>query len=154
MGKTRAIKNALVTLVTGLQYNGEPAFTQVTDNTSDDFESFPAVRVLPSPELISNEIGTMPQNDRTVRFNVVVHDSLESADKIQSDVIDGMTDRADLLLDTFDVGDFTDQLKAIDPTLGDYIMSVPSVSLDPVDSKGGALLMLVLTVEVKYSKDL
>lgn len=154
MGKVRAIKNALVTLVSGLEYNGEPAFTQVTDNTSEDFDSYPAVRILPSPDLISNEIGTMPQNDRTVRFNIVVHDSLEDSKKIQSAVIDGMTDRADLLLDTLDIGDFTDQLKSIDPTLGDYMMSVPSVTLDPVDSKGGALLMLVLSVEVKYSKDL
>lgn len=154
MAKVKAIKNALVQLVTGLEYDGEPAFTHVTDSTAKDFDSYPVARVLPSPDLISNEIGTMSQNDRTVRFNVVVHESLEDPEKIQADVIDHMTDLADLLLDRFDIGDYTDQLKDIDPTLGTYLMSVPTVTLDPVSSKGGALLMLVMTVEVKYSKDL
>lgn len=154
MGKVRSIKNAIMQLISNLQYEGEPAFTTVTDNTSDDFDSYPAVRVLPSPNLIDNEIGTMPQNDRTVRFNIVVHESLEDPTRIQSTVIDHMTDLADLLLDTFDIGDFDDSLKDIDQTIGNYMMSVPNVTLDPVDSKAGALLMLVLTVEVKYSKDL
>ncbi|WP_241473767.1 hypothetical protein [Mycolicibacterium neoaurum] len=154
MGKVKAIKNALVETIKDLQYEGAPAFTNVTDDTSSDFDSYPVARVLPAPDLMTNEKGAMSQNDRTVRFNVVVHAPLEDPTKIQSNVIDHMTDLADLLIDTFDIADYTDVLKAHDETLGVYIMSVPTVTLDPVDSKGSALLMLVATVEVEYSKDL
>lgn len=152
MGKSVAIKNAVVELLTGLQYKGEPAFAHVTDSTAKDFDAYPIVRVL--PENMENEKGSFSQMDRAMNLQVVVFLSLEDLTKIQSETIDQMLDLTDILLDTLDEGDEANTLEDIDPTLNTYIMKATRADWDPVDSKAGALLMLVIAVEVSYLKDL
>jgi hypothetical protein len=152
MGKSVAIKNAVVELLTGLQYKGEPAFAHVTDSTADDFKAYPIVRVL--PQFVDNDKDSFSQMNRGVNLQVVVFLKLEDSTRIQGQTIDQMLDLTDILLDTLDEGDDTNALETIDPSLNTYIMKATRADWDPVDSKGGAMLMLVIAVEVSYLKEL
>lgn len=152
MGKSRSIKDALVQVLSEIQNGDEPAFVEVTDSTSKDFEGHPSVRVLPN--YIENNKGSMSQNDRDVWFQVVVHLKLEDVTKVQSETIDQMYDLTDLIMDTLDEADFNNTLAEKDRTIGTYMMDADRADWDVVESKGGALLMLVIGVQVSYSKDL
>jgi hypothetical protein len=48
-GKSRQIRDALVTLVSGLTYEGEPAFVSVKDSTNGEFDGFPVWKTRTSP---------------------------------------------------------------------------------------------------------
>lgn len=151
MGKSVAIKNAVVRLLSDLKYKGEPAFASVTDSTVDDFSKFPIVRVLPAS--LDNEKASFYQMDRNLNLQVVVFLQLEDVTKIQAETIDQMLDLTDILMDKLDEGDATNELSSIDPTLRNYLMKATRADWEPVDSKAGSMLMLVIPVEVSYLKD-
>ncbi|MBB0998322.1 hypothetical protein G6024_14710 [Dietzia maris] len=152
MSKSKQIKNALVTLLSGLEIDGEAAFYAVTDDTSKDFDGSPVVRVL--PDFIENTKGAMSQNDREVNYQIVVHLPLENIEAIQGQQLDQIYTLTDLILDALDEGDFGNRLEEIDPSLGTYIMRATRADWDAVDSKGGALIMMVINVAVGYTKNL
>lgn len=152
MSKSVAVKNAVVELLSGIQYKGEDAFASVSDSTADDFEKFPIVRVLPAT--MENEKGSFAQMDRNLHLQVVVFLQLEDLTKIQSDTIDHLLDLTDLLIDALDEGDDGNALEEIAPDLGTYVMKATGATWEPVDSAAGAMLMLVIPVEVAYLKDL
>lgn len=152
MGKSRSIKNALLQLLKDIQYEGEPAFANVTDDTSTDFEEYPVLRLL--PDFIENEKGAMSQNDRTVNLQAVVMLPLEDPAHIQAQVIDQIYDLTDLVLDALDQGDFRSRLEQIDPTIGTFILSATMANWEPVDTKAGAQIMMVINISAEYSLDL
>ncbi|MGB3822428.1 MAG: hypothetical protein WA972_05660 [Rhodococcus qingshengii] len=152
MSKTKTIKNALKEVLAGIEYQGEPAFVDVLGSTDGEFSGYPSVRLL--PERIENEKAAMSQNDRAVHFKAIVHLELESADSIEENIIDHMTDLTDLIMDALDEGDYQNTLSGIDPTIGTYIMNATDAAWDVVDSKAGSLLLLVISISASYSKDL
>ncbi|WOI85994.1 hypothetical protein [Rhodococcus qingshengii] len=152
MSKTRKIKDALKQVLSGIEYEDEPAFIEVVGSTDGEFEGYPSVRVL--PERIDNAKGAMGQNDREVNFKAIVHMRLESGDAIQEHTIDHMTDLTDLIMDALDQGDYLDTLDDIDPDIGTYIMKATDAVWDVIDSSAGAILLLVVSISATYSKDL
>lgn len=152
MGKSLSIKNAVVTLMSEVEYKGEPAFANVTDDTASDFAEYPVLRVLPN--FIENTRDAQSQNDRDVNLQLVVTLPLEDPAAIQAKVIDQIYDLTDLILDTLDSGDFNDRLKEIDPTIGSYDLVADRADWDVVDTKGGAQLMLIVGIVVSYVLDL
>lgn len=150
MGKSRTIKDALVTVLSGIQYQGEPAFVNVTDSTAEQFDGYPSVRLLPGS--IENTKGSMAQMDRAVEYQAVIHMKLEDVENIQSDVIDQIYDLTDLVIDALDEADFDDSLR--EQVGGSYLLRADRAEWDVVDSKAGALIMLVVTITAEYSKNL
>lgn len=145
------IKNALVELLSGLELDGEPAFVGVADNTSQDFDGTPILRVL--PDFIENIKGAMSMNDRSVNYQAVIHIGLEDPAAIPSEKVDQIYTLTDLVLDALDEGDYGNALQDIDPTLSTYIMKAERADWDVVGSGAGALLMMVVNISVSYSKD-
>ncbi|MCF8783196.1 hypothetical protein [Rhodococcus ruber] len=142
--KSKDIKDALVTLLTGLQLDGEPAFAQVKGHPRGEFNSYPAARVLPDDQ--STQKGAQGQNDRTVNLLVRLH--VES-DKDASE-FDKMYILTDLVLDALDSedydGNFVDTLQAeeLNATRGDWF---------DTDGPAGPILACDIAVAVSYSRD-
>ncbi|MDI9934686.1 hypothetical protein QM806_04355 [Rhodococcus sp. IEGM 1351] len=150
MGKTRIIKDALVTVLSGIQYEGEPAFVEVKDNTDGEFDGYPSVRLLPGS--IDNTKGSMAQMDRAIEYQAVIHLQLEDANNIRSEIINQIYDLTDLVIDALDEADFDDALR--EQVGGSYLLRADRVDWDVVDSSAGALIMLVVTITAEYSKNL
>ncbi len=149
-GMSRRIKDALVTLLSGLQYGGEPAFIQVLDNTKDEFKGYPSIRVLPST--LSSTDGDSASRDHTVEYAAIMHFQLQSQTDVESDVYDQMYDRTDLIVNTLEHGDQENELNEIDSGIQDWIMSVPSANWYVGQSKAGALLLCNVIIRVTYSQ--
>jgi hypothetical protein len=151
-GKSKRIKNALVSVLTAITYNDESAFTQVLDNSRNVFDSYPNVQVLPGD--VSNEKTTTGQTDRTPAYIIRIRIPLEDANQTQSTAYDHMYDLTDLVLDELDTSDHDSTLNDIDPTLGVYMMDATRGDWMVVPSSGGDTLLCDVNVQVTYSKDL
>lgn len=155
--QARGIKDALVTLLSGVQldagHGAEPAFGLVTDDPSMTFTgNEPFVMVYPAP---SNDTkAAIGQNDREVAFIVIVVLSMENKQRTQVQTYDYMYDLTELILDCFDEGDFTDALNRTDTTLHTWIMNATRSTFLPAEAKAGAILLCNIDVAVTYSKDL
>jgi hypothetical protein len=156
-GKSRQIRDALVTLVSGLTYEGEPAFVSVKDSTNGEFDGFPSLRVLPDPQGgLENENVAMSQQDRTVALALLGH--IESKDDnpevdVESKAISQMLDLTDLIIDAIDEEDFTNALD-IETDTGTYVMTAQLGEWNWADSSAGVLLLFLVHVKVAYSKNL
>src|SRR5688500_15917120 len=119
-GKSKRIKNALKTLLGGIQYDigsgNEPAFVSVLDNTTGEFDGYPSLRVLPGD--LDTEKASVAENERTTAYVIYVHLPLESKPATEAATYDKMYDLTDLILDCLDEGDYDNSLSAIDSTIG------------------------------------
>lgn len=59
-----------------------------------------------------------------------------------------------LILHPLDQGDFDDRLRAMEPTIGSFMLEADRADWDVVDTKGGVHLMLVVSITVSYELDL
>lgn len=155
-GKSRHIRDALVTLLQGVTYDAgggpEPALGIVTADPSAEFSAEPFCLVLPGP--IDNIMVTTSQNDRTVHFSVLLMLTMETVNRTRAATYNYMEDLTDLLMDTLDEADFHDQLNTVDNTIGTWLMATNRGEFVPGESKSGAVLLCTLDVTVSYSKDL
>lgn len=155
-GKSKRIKNALMAILTAIQYDAgggtEAAFTSVIDSTKDEFDGYPVLRVLPGH--IDDTKGAVGQNDRQVNFMLLGHLPLEDVSTVPAASFDKMYDLTDLIIDTLDEGDFTDALNNEDGTLGTWLMNVSRGDWTTVNTKAGAQLTWNIDVTVSYSKEL
>lgn len=154
--KAKRIKNALMTVLTGLQLDtgsgDEPAFASVIDHTRNQFDNYPAMRVLPGH--VDTDKASVSQNDRTVAFMLLGHLPLEDQWNIPGDAFDRMLDLTEIVLDALDVGDASGVLTDIDATLGTWIMNATRGDWTTEATQAGAQLTWNINVEVRYTKDL
>lgn len=160
--KPKRIKNGLIQMLSQIQYDAgggnEAAFVAVLGKARGDFTGYPIVRVLPD-QLLTGK-AAVSVNDRTAMFVCQVHLLLEDQDTNgtpidEAAIYDKMYDLTELILDALDEGDFQNALNTIDSTIGEYILNATRGEwLVATDTKGGAVLVCQVYVEIKYSKDL
>ncbi|MEC5150872.1 hypothetical protein [Cryobacterium sp. GrIS_2_6] len=154
-GKNRRIKDALVAILSGITYDtgagAEPAFVSVLDNTKDEFEGYPAVRVLPNT--IASTTSSNSSKDHVVSFAVIMHFPLNSPSEIESDIYNRMYDLTDLIIDTTEHSDYIGKLSTIDPLIQNWMMDVTSVRWHIASGKSGSLLLCNMNIDISYSKD-
>jgi hypothetical protein len=153
--QAKRIKNALKTLLSGIQYDAgsgnEPAFVSVLDNTTGEFDGYPSLRVLPGD--LDTEKASVAENERTAAYVIYVHLPLEATPATEGATYDKMYDLTDLILDCLDEGDFDNSLTAIDSTIGVHFLDAQRGDWLVNDSKGGAILICRIDVQVRYSKN-
>lgn len=144
MGKVKSIKDKLVTLITGLQYNGNPAFVDVYDYYIDTYTGYPIAVILLSNN--QGDFGTSAQNDRVDIFDIHVILSLEDGGMSRSAVQDYMYDLLDLVRDVIDNSqDLEGFVTYMNPTIAD-----PAI----VDIGNGESADAKVSVEVRYTVDI
>lgn len=142
--KSKDIKNAIVTMLTDLQLDGEPAFIQVKGHPRGEFDGYPSARVLPGDQTTAK--GAYGQNERTPAFIIRFH-VLATNTGVE---FDRMYELTDLVLDTLDTEDYS----------GDFIPTLAAEELNASrgdwydeDSAAGPILTCDVSVAVSYSKD-
>lgn len=150
MGKSRSIKDALVTLISGIEYQSEPAFTEVVGNPDTAFDGYPSVRVLPGK--LATVKGSTGQNDKTPDYIVRTHIEVDNND--WQPAIDQAYDLTDLIVDTLDTADNQGTLNTIDPSLGLLKVNATGGEWFPQETQAGVVLMCDINVEVTYSRNL
>lgn len=155
-GVSKRFKDALVGILSAIDYDGgngaEPAFVSVVDNTKDEYDAYPVLRVLPGH--IDDQKGATGQNDRTVNFMLIGHLPLEDVATVPSVTFDQMYNLTDLIIDQLDNADFDNQLQTIDPSIPTFLLNVTRGDWTTEPTKAGAQLTWNIDVEVSYSKDL
>lgn len=146
--KTKSIKDAMVSILSAIELDDEPAFVAVKDHPRGEFDEWPSVRVLPADQ--PNEKGSMGQNDRTPTFMVRTYVPATN----EGTEFDQMYVLTDLILDALDEADFNNSLNEIDQTIGSYMLNATRASWFDSDSQAGPILICDINVEVTYSKDL
>lgn len=144
MSKSKKIKNAIISLVQGIQYKNEPAFVNVMGTPRGEFDGYPAARVLPGD--ITTEKGAYSQNDRVVALTLRIHVPSTK----EGTEFDTMYDLTDLVLDALDTADYE----------GEFISAVGVLEINAsrgdwfdTDSPTGPILACDIAIEVTYSKD-
>lgn len=151
-GMNRKIKDALVTILTGLTYGGEPAFVSVLDNTHSEFAGSPVARVL--PDGYRSVTGSNYQKDHMVSFSVIISWPIEDPSNIEADLYNAMYDLTDVVVNALELGDHAGRLSAIDPTIQDWKLDVTRANWRLAAGKTGALLLDEIIVEITYSQDI
>lgn len=152
---SKRIKNALVTILQGIQYDTgsgpEPAFVSVIGSTKDEFDSYPLLRVLPAH--VDDQKAATGQNDKTIHFMLLGHLQIEDVTTVPADVFDHMYDLTDLIIDTLDTADFTDQLRTVDATLPTFLMDVTQGDWTTEPTSAGAQLTWVINLQISYAQN-
>lgn len=155
-GLNRRIKDALVTILSGMTYDAgagaEPAFANVVDNTHNDFEGSPIARVLPSD--YTSVTGSNVQRDHTVTYSVILSWALEDPRDIEANLYNQMYDLTDLIVNTLQSDDYSGELTSLDPKIQDWMMNVNQATWRIGAGKTGALLLCEIKVAVTYSQDI
>ena len=142
---SKAIKNALVTLLDGLELGGEPAFIDVKGYPTSMFDGMPSVFVMPADQ--TTEKAAVSQNDRTVAFVITTH----VAEKTDGSDYDYLYDLTDLIINALDNADYDDTFSA---TLGTYLLNASRGDWYKADTQAGPALIVDINVAISYSKDL
>ena len=149
-GMSRRIKDALVQIVSAIEYEGEPAFVQVIDNTKDQFEGYPSAVILPSQIGITDADNV--DKDHVVTFTAIMHWPLSDRTVVEQDVFNQMYDLTDLVLHTLEHSDYTGELSQIDPAIQSWMLNTTQARWYTGSSKSGPLLLCAFNVEVSYSQ--
>lgn len=140
MGQIKDIKNAIVTKLTALQYNGETAYGQVVSDTRPSFETYPAARVIMNGQ--PNEVSTNKQNERTPEFLIISYFEYKGLEN-EAAAFDLAYDFNDLVIDAMD---------ELQP--GFTVITQPTQSTwEIIDTKTGSILSIMATVRIRYSHD-
>lgn len=140
MGKIKGIKDAIVTTLQTLQYNGETAYGQVVSDTRPSFETYPAARVILNGQ--PNEVSTNRQNERTTEFLVISYFEYKGLEN-EATTFDLAYDFNDLVIDALD---------ALQP--GFTVITQPVQSTwEIIETKTGNILSIMATVRISYSHD-
>lgn len=149
IGKTKAIKNELKTVLDGIMYQPDQAtpaaklFTAVIDDFSGAFENYPAARIIPQDT--PAEIATNVENDRTVVLTVATYVSFESDDRTEAEAIDLCYDIQDIVTDAIDQHDWT--------SVTNNLVEAAGVRWLVAEGSTGSQISLEFDVRITYSKD-
>ena len=114
--KTNSIKDALITLLQGLEYKSEPAFAKVTGYYIDSFNEYPLAVVLLGTT--DSNYGSSAQNDRIDNFEINIIVSLEDKGKSLDEAQAYVYDLLDLVRDAIDKSqDLNGLLVYMNPTI-------------------------------------
>lgn len=153
-GQSKKIKNALMTVLSGITYDAgsgsEPAFVQVLDSQTGEFEGYPSLRVLPGD--VTTEKAATNQNMRTVSFIVRVHCNLEETPESESATVNQMYDLTDLIIDSLDAGDGSGALHQADSSLDTLILNATRGDWSYAPAAVGAILLCDVNVSITYSQ--
>ena len=142
MGKIKDLKDAIVTALQALQYEGESAYGEVVSDTRLTFETYPAARVIMNGQ--PNEVGSNVQNDRNVQFLVISYFSYENNPTSEAAAFDLAYDFNDLVIDMLD---------ELQPPF--TVITKPTQSgWEVLETEAGNQLGIVANVEISYSKDI
>ena len=144
---SRSIKDQLITIIQGITYEGEPAFTEVRGHPRGEFDSYPSVSILPGEQLSTKwEQGA---NNRNPMY--IVRTQLKATN--EGTEFDYMYDLTDLIIDTLDTADYNGEISL--DALGVHALILNTTRADwfEADSQAGPLLMCDINVGVEYSKD-
>jgi hypothetical protein len=154
--KARKLRDALVTVIAGIQYDTgsgpSQAFQLVTGDPSAAFNQEPYALIYPAP--INSTKGATGQQDRNVTFQIIVLLEMENEARTQSQTYNYMYDLTELVLDSLDSGDFHDVLNTADPTLGTWLMDASRGTFVPATVPSGTVLLCTIDVAISYSIDL
>lgn len=163
-GKSKRIKNALVTLLSSIQYDtgagNEPAFAQVLDNARNVFDGWPNAQVLPGG--LQVERPTTDEMDKTPAYIIRVRIPLEALkgeddertpDERQSAAYDQMYDLTDLIVDALAQDDKDASLND-GSSIAITMMDAKQGDWRIVSGDDGAILLGDLDLTVSYSQDL
>lgn len=144
---SRAIKDGLIAILQAIQYQGEPAFTEVRGHPRGEFDSYPSVSVLPGDQ--ATEKVAYGQNDRTPSY--IIRTQLKATN--DGTEFDYMYELTDLIIDALDSADFDGVLSAAPDVPPVNILNASRADWFEGDSQAGPLLICDVDVSVEYSKD-
>lgn len=155
-GKAKRIKNSLVALLTGIQYDAgsgpEDAFQQVLGSNYGTFTGWPNVQVLPGHEAVT--VVTTHQNDKAPDYIIRVRIALEDTSQSQDAAFEQMYDLSDLMIDAISDADHDSTLNDSEGTLGVYMMNINQGDWAILPTNGGLCLAFDLIVQVTYARDM
>ena len=151
-GMSRRIKDALVLLAQGLQYDGEQAFQQVVDNDRQAFSGWPSLQVLPNDLMLERE--STDQSDKTVGFFYRIWIPLEDTDESQTSAWNQLLDLSDILVDAIADTDSEQSLADGQGLISVMMMDAQRAGWLELPTKSGASLVCDVTVTIRYSKNL
>lgn len=149
-GQARKIRDAVMTILSGIQYNGEPAFVDVVSSATDQFDGYPSVAVLPNGQTSINADNV--SYEHTIKFASIMFFELSDPDVVSSAQYDHMLDLSDLIHDAVEQADNSNELDAIDPTISNFMMNATNFTWTVATGTVGSMLLAELDIEVSYSK--
>lgn len=156
LSPTRALKNALVSLIQTIQYDAgsgpEQAFQLVTTDPKAAFDQEPYCYVHRTKT--TSKVVQTGSNDRTVNFGAVIVLSLENDQRTQQQTYDYMDDLTELVQNSLDNADFTDALSQYQSAVNTYIVTAQTSEPVAAESNGGAVLINTIDIAIKYIFDL
>lgn len=142
---TKAIKNGLISTLGNLDATENGTKIQaVSGSSSNVFDSYPAIRVLPND--IDNETETNRTDQRTSKFTLLVHIEVEKDSSVSEETAyDTMYDLQDIIFDKLQSYDWTNSLNVLQTqaTYGGY---------EFLEMKNGLNLVFRIDVSVVYSR--
>lgn len=143
MGLFKDIKNELVTVVSGVQKDGQAAFEFVVGKGQTDFNGYPSVSITPAPGGIESDYSTNVHNHRRYLFDIHIINPIEDTDIATYDArTDELMDLVDLVLDALEATvDLNNVVDFIDP--------VPTRFFETSTARGPALVAPVRVVARK-----
>jgi hypothetical protein len=155
-GTAKRVKNALVILLQGITYDtgsgSEAAFTQVLDNTHNEFHADQTAQVLPGD--VTDDQPTVAQADRVLSYIIRIRLALEDTPETESNTYDRMYDLTDLVLDTCDLSDRTGSLRDAIGAIGITLMQASRGDWVVLETNAGATLICDINIGITYSKKL
>lgn len=149
----RAFKDALVTILQGVQLDtgsgAETAFALVTDDPSKAFNQEPYCLVYPGKS--EDTVAATHMNDRSQGYLIIIVLSLENGQRTQPQSYDLMYDLTELCLDALDNANWTDAMNS-PVNLGTWWLHTSHNEPIVGDSKGAAILIGTIDVDVNFSK--
>lgn len=147
-GKSRQIKDQLVSILTSLQSGGDQAFTSVLDNPYGTFDGTPTAQVLPGRLAMSRE--SSQQVDKAPTYVVRVRVDDENTAEGQQAVVNALYDLSDLVMDAIADADQDNTLGSI----GAYMMDAELGEWAPFSTNDGIQLVFDINVTITYSRNL
>lgn len=147
MGKMRSLKDGLMTVLAAMPATSDGTkLQQVIDNTSLMFDKYPSAAVLPNNQV--NATLATHQNERTASYVVLVYLQLEDSPDGESTTYNTMYDLMDIIVDGLDGAsyNFGYGTLILESKYAGYEVSA--------ESKAGAILVLRIDVDIRYSKDI
>ena len=156
-GMSKRTKNALISLLAGVQYDTgdgpEDAFVRVQDNMYLVGDSTPIAMVLPGD--VSNQRVSTFQTERTLLYLVrITVQAEDNTDASQSQLIDQLYDLTDLVIDCLDEADQASGLSDTLGSLGTYMLTAVRGDWSEPQTNSGYALACDVNVQIVYSKSL
>jgi hypothetical protein len=145
MGKSRAIKDALLTTLQNMGSTSDGTkLVSVLDNTRGAFEGYPAAQLLPMR--LDNSVLANHQQERTSNYVLLVHIPMEDTPETEQTAYNTMYDIVDLVTDTLDTASF-------DLGVGVLLLETTLADYQVATMKNGVTLLVRIDIKAMYTKD-